>query len=176
MTTMAEPVAVPITVRRATPDDFDGIYALYMDGEINPYLIFDVMSPDAFRPLYGELLQEREFHVYEEDHMIVAALTVTRGTLRMSHVASLGTIAVHHDAHGTGVGAAFLSHILAALAQDGIRRVELTVDADNPGAIAFYESLGFCREGVLHDYVKRSGEEDHVDNIMMATILERPRA
>jgi len=176
MNTMTEAVAVPISIRRATPEDFDGIYALYMDSLINPYLIFDVMSPEAFRPVFDELMSERELHVYEEGGMVVAALTVTRGTLRMAHVASLGTIAVHLDAHGTGVGAAFLSNILAQLAADGIRRVELTVDSDNPGAIAFYEAMGFCREGVLHEYVKRSGEDGYVDNIMMATVLEPPAA
>lgn len=174
MSTMTETVAVPILVRPATDEDFAGIYTLYMDSEINPYLVFDPMSPDAFRGVFDELLREREFYVYEEDGMIVAALTVTRGRLRMSHVASLGTIAVHLDAHGTGVGASLLSWVLARLAAEGVRRVDLTVDSDNPGAIAFYESMGFHREGVLHSYIRREGEAEDVDNVMMATLLVPP--
>lgn len=162
---------VRIHTRRAEAADFEGIYSLYMDSEINPYLIFDPMSPDAFRPVFEELLNEREFYVYEEDGMVVAALTVTRGTQRMAHVASLGTIAVHLDAHGTGVGAALLSWVLARLAEEGVRRVDLTVDADNPGAIGFYESMGFHQEGVLHDYIRRAGEDDDVDNVLMAMLL-----
>ena len=176
MSTNTEMVHVPIVVRRARAADFDGVYSLYMDSGNNPYLIFDPMPPEDFRPVFEELMNGRELHVYEEGGMIVGALTVTRGTLRMSHVASLGTIAVHHDSHGTGVGAAFVSRILAELASEGIHRVELTVDVDNPGAIAFYENLGFCREGLMHDYVKRDGENGYVDNFMMATILESSHA
>jgi len=41
--------------------------------------------------------------------------------------------------------------------------VDLTVDIDNPGAIAFYESQGFHREGLLHGYVRRTGETEDVD-------------
>lgn len=176
MSTSTEMIHVPIVVRRAGAADFEGVYSLYMDSGNNPYLIFDSMPPDEFRAVFEELINDRELHVYEEDGKIVGALTVARGTLRMSHVASLGTIAVHHDSHGTGVGAAFLSQILAQLASEGIHRVELTVDIDNPGAIAFYEGLGFCREGLMHDYVKRDGENGYVDNLMMATILETSHA
>lgn len=175
MTTVNEPVMVPIDMRRATADDFDAIYALYMDSLVNPYLVFDVMSPEDFRPIFDELMSDRELYVYEEGDMIVAAMTVTRGQLRMSHVASLGTIAVHFDVHGTGVGAAFLSQVLAQLVDEGIRRVDLTVDIDNPGAIAFYESMGFHREGILHAYIRRQGESKDVDNVMMAMLLEAPK-
>jgi len=175
MTTMTESTVIPIHVRRATAHDFAGVYTLYMDSQINPYLVFEVMSPKAFRHVFKELMRDRELYVYEEGGMIVAALTVTRGTMRMSHVASLGTIAVHFDAHGTGVGAAFLSQILAQLAAEGIRRVDLTVDADNPGAIAFYESMGFHEEGVLRGYIRRGGETKDVDNVLMATFLGRPQ-
>jgi len=176
MSTNTEMVYVPIVVRRARATDFEAVYSLYMDSGNNPYLIFDPMSPEDFRPVFEELMNDRELHVYEEGGMIVGALTVARGTLRMSHVATLGTIAVHHDSHGTGVGAAFLSQVLAQLASEGIHRVELTVDVDNPGAIAFYEGLGFCREGLMHDYVKRDGQDGYVDNFMMATVLEASHA
>lgn len=164
-------VWVPIETRRAVEEDFDAIYALYMDSLVNPYLVFDVMSPEDFREVFHGLMTERELYVYEEDGKIVAALTVTRGTLRMSHVATLGTIAVHFDAHGTGVGASFLSQVLAQLADEGIQRVDLTVDADNEGGIAFYESMGFFQEGILHDYIRRAGDDKGVDNVMMAILL-----
>ena len=158
-------------MRHATADDFEGIYALYMDSLINPYLVFDPMSPESFREVFDELVNEREFYVEEEDGKIVAALTVARGSYRMAHVASLGTIAVHLDAHGTGIGGAFLSEVLARLGSEGFRRVELTVDIDNPGAIRFYESLGFHSEGVLHGYIRRAGETKDIDNVMMAVLL-----
>ena len=50
----------------------------------------------------------------------------------------------------------------------GLRRVELTVLAENTGAIALYETLGFRREGVFHDYAFKAGR--FVDAIPMARI------
>ena len=54
---------------------------------------------------------------------------------------------------------------------DGIRRVELMVEADNPRAFAFYRKLGFEQEGRLRAAYKRANEPDYVDEILMARLL-----
>lgn len=63
---------------------------------------------------------------------------------------------MHADSHSEGVGSAFLSDMLAKLGSEGIKRVDLTVDVDNPKAISFYEGMGFRQEGVLCAYIKRA--------------------
>lgn len=160
------------TMRHATEADFDDLYTLYMDSLVNRFLVFDPMPPGTFREVFDSFIAERDFYVYEEAGSIVAALTVTRGSMRMKHVATLGTVAVHLDEHGSGIGSVFLSKVLAKLASEGMRRVDLTVDADNEAGIEFYRRLGFHSEGVLHDYIRREGSSEYVDNIMMVALLE----
>lgn len=49
-----------------------------------------------------------------------------------------------------------------------LKRLELTVFADNAAAIALYEKLGFEREGVLRSYAFRDGA--YVDVLAMARL------
>lgn len=87
---------------------------------------------------------------------------------RRSHAASIG-MAVH-DAHaGRGVGSALMAAIVD-LAERwwNVKRLELSVYADNGPAIALYERFGFEREGLLRAYAWRDGE--YVDSIAMARL------
>ena len=71
-----------------------------------------------------------------------------------------------------GLGTRMMSDLLAILRERGILRVELCVSADNPAAIAFYEKLGFTREGTMKQYFSRAGHNGFVDEHMMALFLE----
>ncbi|MEO8432490.1 MAG: N-acetyltransferase [Acidobacteriota bacterium] len=62
------------------------------------------------------------------------------------------TLDVREDRRRGGLGAALLSAVIERLAAAGARRTVLEVDVRNPGAIAFYERLGFRRSGTLPDY------------------------
>lgn len=159
-------------LRPATLDDFDVIYSIYMEESVNPFLSFEAMPRDEFGPLFQGFMRTREVYVYEYEGQVAAAMNVTRGQWRMAHVATLGSIAVHADSHSEGVGSAFLSDMLAKLGSEGIKRVELTVDVDNPKAMSFYEGMGFQREGVLRAYIKRAGAEGYVDDVMMSLLLD----
>ena len=61
---------------------------------------------------------------------------------------------------------------LDRLAASGIRRVELSVEADNPRAIAFYQRFGFVHEGTQRAAYKRAGEYGYVDELMYGLLLE----
>jgi putative acetyltransferase len=60
-----------------------------------------------------------------------------------------------------------LKEVLAQLERSGVLRFELLVEADNPRGIAFYQKLGFEREGVQRKAYKRAAERDYVDEVMM---------
>jgi putative acetyltransferase len=60
-----------------------------------------------------------------------------------------------------------LREVLAELERGGVLRFELLVEADNARGIAFYQRLGFEREGVQRKAYKRAAERDYVDEIMM---------
>lgn len=90
---------------------------------------------------------------------------MVRTTVRQRHIADLG-MGVHDDFQGRGVGTALMAAALHYADQWlNLRRVELTVFADNAAGLALYEKFGFEREGVIPEYAFRDGE--YVDAVMM---------
>ena len=100
------------------------------------------------------------------DGKAVGMIFLGRFENRRSHVGSIG-MAVH-DAHaGRGVGTALLAAVVD-LADNWlqVKRLELSVYADNARAIALYERFGFEREGFHRAYSWRDGAD--ADSISMA--------
>ncbi|MFV3075090.1 GNAT family N-acetyltransferase [Niveispirillum fermenti] len=102
------------------------------------------------------------------DDRLVGAASLVRQGGRRRHVADFA-IGVHDDVQGAGVGKA-LTHALVDAADRwlDLHRVELTVFADNAGAISLYRRFGFVEEGRLRDYAFRDGR--YVDALCMGRI------
>ena len=87
---------------------------------------------------------------------------------RRTHAAYIG-IGVHDDHHRTGIGTALLGELVdAADNWFGLKRLELTVYADNAAAIALYRKFGFEPEGLLRAYAFRAGA--YADALTMARL------
>ena len=99
---------------------------------------------------------------------IVGMASLTRFEGRRSHVGAVG-MGVHDAYVGNGLGSRLLTSLLD-VADDwwALRRIELTVNADNGRAIGLYEHMGFEREGVMRDYALRGGKL--VDAVSMARL------
>ena len=80
---------------------------------------------------------------------------------------------VHADYQRRGVGTRLMEALLD-IADNWLMlvRVELTVFADNAGAIALYEKLGFVIEGTKRAAAIRNGR--YMDEYMMARIRRLP--
>ena len=65
-----------------------------------------------------------------------------------------------------------MQELIRDLRVDGVRRIELRVEADNKRAINFYKKLGFEAEGTLRKYMKRESDVDYVDVHIMGLLLE----
>lgn len=105
---------------------------------------------------------------------VVGNLGLTRFTRpRRAHVGEIG-LGVRDDWQGKGVGSALLQAVLD-LADNwlGLRRIELTVHADNQPAIGLYRKFGFEVEGTHRAYAIRDGV--YVDTLSMARLIEGPR-
>src|ERR1700722_2784381 len=114
---------------------------------------------DPGRPYLGAVIEGR---------MIGDIMLVPTTNPRRAHAASFG-MCVHDAYQGRGVGAALLGALLELTDRWlNIRRMELTVFADNGRAIALYERFGFEREGLLRDYAFRDGA--FVDALAMARL------
>lgn len=87
---------------------------------------------------------------------------------RRQHVAIVG-LGVRDGLHRLGIGTALLTaQIDTADNWLDLRRLELTVFADNAPAIALYERFGFVREGVHRAYAYRDGA--YADTLAMARL------
>lgn len=158
--------------RLATPADIDAVYALYMHEKVVPFLGYDPMPLEGFRPIYRELVDSRCFHVYEVNGQIAGFYRATRYPGRVQHVACLGTLAVDPTLHGQGVAHAMVSHAIAQLQAAGVKRIELYAESDNAPALRFYEKLGFVHEGTLRKFYKRAGDAHYIDDHLMALLLD----
>lgn len=158
--------------RLATPADFNRVYDIYMHEEVVPFLGFDPMPREQFGKVFDPLFGSGCFYVYEVGGQVQGFYKVQRHIGRAAHVAYLGTFAVAPEAKGRGVAWSMMTDAINRLRNAGIIRVELTVEADNPRAIAFYERVGFTFEGTQRAGYKRHTDEGYVDELMYGLLLK----
>jgi ribosomal protein S18 acetylase RimI-like enzyme len=158
--------------RLAIEHDLENVFAIYMHGEVIPFLGFDPLSRENFRFIYDDLLQSNCFFVYELAGHVAGFYKASRHTGRAQHVAYLSNVAVHPSMHGRGVGRAMVGDAIAKLHIAGVRRIELLVESDNTHAIAFYKRLGFEHEGTMRMAYKRATQAHYVDEVAMALLLD----
>jgi putative acetyltransferase len=128
-------------------------------------------------PYHSVALREQRFTVDRNDAHLVALIDgKVVGNIglhreiphRRSHAGSIG-MAVHDAYAGRGVGTALMQAVVdLADRWWNIKRLELSVYADNPRAIALYERFGFEREGLHKAYAWR--DREYVDSLAMARL------
>ena len=157
--------------RLATREDFAAVYAIYTHPQVAPYLGYDPMAEEDFEPVFAGLLASGAFFVALREDQVRGFYRVNRQKGRSRHVVILETLAVSPAEHGTGFALGMVNEALAFMRADGILRVELMVEADNPRGVAFYRKLGFQQEGRLRAAYKRAGDADYVDELLIARLL-----
>lgn len=157
--------------RLATLDDLQAVHALYMHEEVVPFLGHDPMPLAEFTPIMAELVGSRSFYVVEREGRVRGFYRLSRHAGRARHGAYLGTFAVAPEERGTGLAAAIVEALVTRLSSEGVRRLELMLEADNPRALRFYEKLGFELEGRLRGAYRRSHQDHDVDELLMARLL-----
>ena len=160
-----------VTIRHAEPSDYEAI----RDTMAQPRAYSGTLQ----LPLpAAEMWKKRLADTPAEGHMLVAVidgkvvgnlgLHPAGKTARRKHVYSVG-MSVHDDYQRKGAGSALMAAAID-LADNWlqVKRLELTVYTDNPGALALYRKFGFEIEGTLRAYAFRNGE--YVDAFTMARI------
>ena len=161
----------PSLRRPATADDLAAVHAIYMHPEVVPYLGIDPAPLADFAPVFAALVATGAFFVVVKDGEVRGFYRINRHPGRSRHAAALETLAVAPSEKGTGFALAMISEALESMRADGILRVELMVEEDNPRGIAFYRKLGFEQEGRLKKAYKRASDANYVDEILMAKLL-----
>jgi RimJ/RimL family protein N-acetyltransferase len=158
-------------IRKATHDDFKFIYELYMDPQINPFLLYEDMNIHEFIAVYNELLAKDALYVYEVDEIPTGMCKLVAQQYRNSHIMYLGGVAIHPFFGGKGEGLKMMQDIIEFVKQNGFLRIELSVAAINEKAIRLYEKVGFVKEGVLKKFTYLKSEDKFLDEVMMAYLV-----
>lgn len=154
-------------LRKVTLSDFDKIYPIYMDKTVNPFMSFPKVNKDEFLPIFKEFMSEIMLH--ENDKDILALIGLTRLPYRSSHVVYIHKLAINYEFQNQGLGGKLFEAVITNLKADGIKRLELKVEADNQKAVRFYKKIGFQIEGTLKGYFNRDG--DIIDEHIMGMII-----
>ena len=91
---------------------------------------------------------------------------------RTSHSAYIGGFGISPKFQNQGLGTKIMQVTIAKLKDEGVKRIELIVESDNPRAIRLYEKLGFEKEGTLRKFFKRVEQNTYVDDFYMAFLIE----
>ena len=166
-------ISIPQKAHRlASTDDFESVYAIYMHEEVVPFLGFDPMSKQEFEPVFAALLSSKCFFVVELEGIVKGFYRVTRHEGRANHSARLGTLAISPEKKGSSFAFKMISDVIKGLEKQGILRVELMLEADNPRALTFYRKLGFVQEGILRAAYKRANQAQYIDELFLAKLLK----
>jgi RimJ/RimL family protein N-acetyltransferase len=158
-------------LKLATHQDFEVIYALYMDVHNNPFLLYDPMEKEIFRPIYTDLIDKKIKYVLEVTDSIVGMCKLIPQTYRNSHVLYLGGVAIAKNATGKGYGRLLMQDVIAFAKQQHYKRIELTVATHNIAAIHLYQKMGFVQEGILKNFTYLQQQNLFIDEAMMAILL-----
>ncbi len=160
-----------IVIRRAEPDDYRGLQRIHEQ----PLAIYGTLQmPYPSAQTWRQRLEQQVGNHYTlvacvRDVLVGGlGLMVPDRSPRRAHVGELG-LAVHDGWQGHGIGTA-LVRAAVGLADRwlNLRRLELTVFADNERAIGLYKKFGFEVEGLLRRYALRDGA--FVDAYLMARL------
>jgi len=102
-----------------------------------------------------------------EDKVVGMLDSWTDRRARVKHVTTFA-MSVHPDWERKGIGISLLNKFIKWVAENPrLEKIELHVHADNAGAIALYEKVGFTMEGMRKRAIKYD-ENRYIDDILMA--------
>jgi L-phenylalanine/L-methionine N-acetyltransferase len=157
-------------VRLITIADFDFIYRLYMHPATNPYLLYEPMSIEDFRPIFDDLLAQEIIFIFSENDQNIGMFKLIPLKHRTSHINYIGGLAIDPDFSGKGYGSKMIEEIIALGQKRNLKRLELSTATFNTKAIKLYEKHGFKYEGVLRGYTHVAARNEYIDEQMMAYI------
>ncbi|MFZ1429897.1 MAG: GNAT family N-acetyltransferase [Geminicoccaceae bacterium] len=167
------PAPPGLIVRAACADDVRALCEManepgYRHGTLRP----PFQTLEATRQWFDALGGNDVMLVAEIDSQVVGSAGLHRQTGRRSHAGLIG-MGVRDSWQRRGVGTTLLGALVdSADNWLDIRRLELTVYADNIPAIALYERFGFELEGRMRAHSFRAGS--YVDTLLMARLRQLP--
>lgn len=157
--------------RLADAGDLEQVHEIFTHDTVVPYLGFDPMPKCEFTAVFAGLLNSRAFFVFDRADRVGGFMHVARHPGRSHHAAFISSLAVDPRLHGSGFAHEMLWLVLGELQSQGVRRVELVVETDNPRGIRFYKQAGFEIEGTMRRCYRRAHQEEDIDSHVMGLLL-----
>jgi RimJ/RimL family protein N-acetyltransferase len=157
---------------KASINDFDFFYCMYMQPQINPYLLYEMMSEEQFKPIYNDLVREEILFKYVEADKTVGMCKLILLKYRNHHMMYVGSFAIHPAHTGNNYGLKMLQEIFAFAKKQNRVRIELSVSIENTKARNMYTKAGFKEEGILKKYTHLVSENRFIDEVMMSYVFE----
>lgn len=138
-----------MTVRRAGPDDYDAIAALWrdFDHEIPPPIHEGPADQEKELAEVAEILASEVAFVAEDDDGAPVGFALARR--RTDALGTLTDLYVKQEARRSGIGTELMREVLAAFRALGIEMIDLEVVASNTGARSLYGRWGFRDDVVV---------------------------
>lgn len=163
-----------ITIRKASMEDEIQLKQLYCSVAAIPgglIRVVDEITDDYINRTLSKGTRQGLALVVEMNGLIIGSMIKYRPEPQaFLHVLAEGSILVHPDYQGRGVGSMLIKTFLHEVEHDypDIYRIELVARASNP-AIKLYEKHGFVREGTLRNKVKNE-KGVFEDDILLAWV------
>jgi ribosomal protein S18 acetylase RimI-like enzyme len=165
-----------MTIRRASKDDASSLAALSIEVWISTYLRNGVSKFFADYALSTFTTQIFEAFIDDENEIILVSdnsdgidgfVRVTLESpapIENGPETEVATLYVQPRHKGKGIGKRLLDEAFRLSAERGRDGVWLAVNSENQDAIAFYERLGFTRDGQT---TFRIGEQSYANDVMV---------
>lgn len=135
-----------VSVRRLTPDDYEDLRAIRLEAlRLNPaYFAADPALEEAFtkEQWLARLATAVSFGGYVDGMLSGLAVFSRPSSPKLAHTGDLGAMYVRDGARGTGLADAMIEAVLDH-AEKEVEQIKLSVNAENPRAVKFYERHGF---------------------------------
>lgn len=144
-----------VAIRRASPADVDALCELEKALFLN-----DAWSRELF---VDELGHPFSYYLVAEEDAEIVGYAGLRAAPANADQGDIQTLAVVPTFRGQGLGRKLLGQLIVEAEERGVRALFLEVRADNPVAIALYDSVGFHEIDRRHGYYQPDG----VDAVVM---------
>ena len=139
-------------VRRASEEDFDGVYPLFEQlwpgMSLNREALFETFSRGAGSDTDILLCAEADGRIIG-----FSACAVVNNLWQAGRIGYVYAMVVDEERRGFGIGTGLMRSVLEAARALGLKRVELDSGFPREKAHAFYTGLGFEKRAYLFSYI-----------------------
>jgi L-amino acid N-acyltransferase YncA len=142
-----------VTIRVATPEDAEGILAIYAPIVRETAISFEVEPPTRveMEKRIAKTLRALPWLVCERQGEVLGYVYASPHRARAAYQWAVDvTVYIHEEARRTGMGRALYTSLFQLLILQGFYNCFAGITLPNPASVGLHESLGFQPIGVYH--------------------------